>query len=195
MPGRDVMKWRKRVKRDLINAMGGKCIKCGYSTCKAAMHFHHVNPALKEHTIARLLTNPMRWGIIRNEAMKCVLLCNRCHSELHAGLWYLHDIEWSYPKFIEKQPKVQERDCPECGKAFQTRYGKFCSLKCAAIHRGRMEEKIDWPDRVTLESMLVASSRTDVARRLGVSDAAVRKREKKLGISLSRRRGPIPIPR
>ena len=58
---------------------------CGYSRNPGALHFHHVDPSRK-----RMELNARGAGVaierLRNEALKCVLLCANCHAEVEAGL-------------------------------------------------------------------------------------------------------------
>lgn len=78
---------RRRIKLQAIEYKGGKCIKCGYNHCIEALVFHHIDPAQKDMKIGSGRT--FGWERIRKELDKTILLCNRCHSELHAGLWLL----------------------------------------------------------------------------------------------------------
>lgn len=70
-----------QVKQQCVDYLGGKCIVCGYSRCNAALDFHHRNPAEKD----KFRDN---WSFEHNkpELDKCVLVCARCHREIHAGL-------------------------------------------------------------------------------------------------------------
>lgn len=63
--------------------MGGKCEVCGYKECAAAMDFHHVDPLHKDFTISQRMTS---FDAIKQELDKCVLLCSRCHREVHEGM-------------------------------------------------------------------------------------------------------------
>lgn len=58
------------------------CAICGYNKCDAALDFHHVNPEDKKFYISNkaLLSDKN----IAEELNKCILLCCRCHREIHA---------------------------------------------------------------------------------------------------------------
>lgn len=74
---------RRRVRDTLIQEAGGKCARCDYSRCVAALQFHHLDPTTKSFELSKLSTSVER---ARDEAKKCILLCANCHAEEHAGL-------------------------------------------------------------------------------------------------------------
>jgi hypothetical protein len=80
-----VSKYRKNTKIRTLEVYGGKCIICGYNRYHGALHFHHVNPELKEFGLSCK-------GITRSkekvdaELKKCVLVCANCHAEIEAGI-------------------------------------------------------------------------------------------------------------
>ncbi len=78
-------KMRRHRKGLLIQMLGGNCQICGYSRrCNPAYDFHHRDPAKKSFEIT---TGLMRqWEEVVAEARKCVVLCKRCHAEVHDGL-------------------------------------------------------------------------------------------------------------
>ena len=61
---------------------GGKCSKCRYDKNLKALHFHHLNPADKEHELGIGDLNKSLVKL-RKEANKCILLCACCHAEEH----------------------------------------------------------------------------------------------------------------
>ena len=78
---------RRAVKRILVEEAGGRCARCGYDRCAAALHFHHLQPARKAFSLGgggtvRALSR------LRSEARKCVLLCANCHAEIEAGVGF-----------------------------------------------------------------------------------------------------------
>lgn len=79
-----MLRRKRRVRRALVEAAGGRCAVCGYDRCIQNLHFHHVDPARKclelgSHqgvSLARFL----------EELEKCLLLCANCHGEVEAQL-------------------------------------------------------------------------------------------------------------
>ena len=58
---------------------------CGYDTCQAALHFHHVDPSTKSFGLAKAgITRAI--DEIRREAEKCILVCSNCHAEIESGV-------------------------------------------------------------------------------------------------------------
>lgn len=57
-----------------------KCAKCGYDKFYA-IDFHHLNPSVKDFTIA---SNPRKsMKSLMTELDKCIPLCSNCHREFH----------------------------------------------------------------------------------------------------------------
>jgi DNA-binding CsgD family transcriptional regulator/DNA-directed RNA polymerase subunit RPC12/RpoP len=75
---------RRTVKRILVAEAGGRCARCGYDQCIAALQFHHLDPSTKSFTVS---SNGVTRSIerARQEARKCILLCANCHAEVEAG--------------------------------------------------------------------------------------------------------------
>ncbi len=80
---KSVVDWRRRTKVKLVEYKGGKCKVCDYNKSYKALEFHHLEPEKKDFTISG-----KSWSFerLKKEADKCVLLCNRCHVEIHEGL-------------------------------------------------------------------------------------------------------------
>ncbi|HEY1457597.1 MAG TPA: hypothetical protein VGF15_03665 [Solirubrobacteraceae bacterium] len=98
-----VVRRRRKVKRILVAEMGGCCKLCGYSSCPAALEFHHLDPDVKQFGIAQ---KGMARSIerLRTEVLKCVLLCANCHAEVEAGF------PRASPCFSEHLPSLQDSD-------------------------------------------------------------------------------------
>ena len=58
------------------------CAKCsekrGY-----CLDFHHIDPSIKDETIARMTSNKSNIQDIIKETEKCIVLCANCHREFH----------------------------------------------------------------------------------------------------------------
>lgn len=83
-------KRRKELRERAVAHLGGSCRICGYDKCPSAFDFHHINAMEKDFNISAKMTS---WEAIEKELKKCVLLCARCHREVHDGLHpgYLED--------------------------------------------------------------------------------------------------------
>lgn len=80
-----VSRRRRKVKDILVAEAGGKCVLCGYSRHSAALQFHHRDPSTKAFGLGvRGITRSL--ARLREEALKCDLLCANCHAEVEAGL-------------------------------------------------------------------------------------------------------------
>lgn len=172
----NVKRWRANTKKKLIEAFGGSCNKCGYDLCPDALDLHHRDEKEKSFGLGSAMARPRKWSLIVEEAKKCVLLCCRCHRELHAGCWDLSKIGIVTPVFAEETELQPTGICPICETAV---YGTItCSRSCAAVKRA----KIAWPNKHELVELKKRMNRVKIAEMFGVSEMAVRKREKKYGI-------------
>ena len=73
---------RRKQKLELFEYKGGKCERCGYNKpIMAAYAFHHLDPSKKEYEIS---SNTRSFAKAKKEVDKCILLCVRCHAEVHA---------------------------------------------------------------------------------------------------------------
>jgi len=169
-----VTKWRRRIKRRAVAYLGGKCKRCGYNGCVAAMCFHHVSG--KTFRIGS--GSGRSWKRIKAELDRCTLLCLNCHAEKH----YIEvdprieneqdgDITlWAEAERAPKHPPP-ESQCMDC-EAPVTRQAMRCR-SCAAKMR---PPKIRWPSVATLQKRVGRHGYEAVGRKLGVSGNAVRKR-------------------
>ena len=73
-----------------------------------ALQFHHLDPNKKDFAISKV--GAWAWHRLVKELDKCVLLCNRCHTEVHAGVEDLRD--YLTPEEIEVAAKAAEDDGP-----------------------------------------------------------------------------------
>jgi hypothetical protein len=76
---------KQRVMRDRMRTyLGGKCSKCGYNICNAALEVHHLDPSKKDPTFHS--GSGWSWSRVEKELQGCILLCSNCHREEHAGI-------------------------------------------------------------------------------------------------------------
>jgi hypothetical protein len=66
-----------------IARLGGKCQRCGYSKCLAALTFHHPNDDKEGEGVVAFYEGPLDKFL--SEVDKCELLCFNCHMEEHWG--------------------------------------------------------------------------------------------------------------
>lgn len=175
-----VQKWRQDTKERIINAMGGECQCCGYKKCHSGLCLHHIDRTKKELSFGAMRANPKKWVTVIKELQNCILICVRCHAEIHEGITQLPE---NYAKFdtrytVYKLDVGRRDNCPICNK-LKPIWNTTCSLKCAGKHRYR----VNW-DEVNLNDLLNVQklSCTKISDMLGVSDRAVAKRAIKLGI-------------
>lgn len=186
-----VSRKRKTLKKDLVEYKGGKCEKCGYNKCVAAMDFHHKDPKEKDFGLSSN-GNTQSWKKLTEEADKCLLLCANCHRELHAELNGYIDIRTDIRKQTyktikkesapsrQKQPK-QYNKCKTCNKNTYNKH--YCCDKCSKL----ANRKADRPGKEELIEILRKNNWTKTAKMFGVTDNAVRKWAKTYGINTNRK--------
>lgn len=78
------MKEQYQRKKETVNKIKENqcCAKCGDSR-GYVLDFHHVDPSIKENTIARMTSNNYRLDKTLDEIKKCIVLCANCHREFH----------------------------------------------------------------------------------------------------------------
>lgn len=82
---------RKELRERAVAYLGGKCTICGYDKCPSGFDFHHLSSIEKDFNISSKMTS---WEAIEKELKKCILVCCRCHREIHDGL---------HPGFLEDE--------------------------------------------------------------------------------------------
>jgi len=75
------MQRRWRIKRTIVEMMGGKCSICGYNKCINALEFHHKGKE-KDAAIFELIKNSSEQNVLK-EVQRCILVCANCHREAH----------------------------------------------------------------------------------------------------------------
>ena len=78
------VKSRYKERKDFVNEIKNecKCLKCGESR-PYTLDFHHMDPSIKDKSIARMTSNNNKMEDIQKEIEKCIVLCANCHREFH----------------------------------------------------------------------------------------------------------------
>lgn len=173
---KNVIKHIKKRKTDLINVLGNKCCICGFDKFQEALEFHHVNPEEKELKLSANMMVALDRQI--KEARKCVLVCANCHRGIHAGYYQIPD---NYQQFFNEEQAqylLQQNEeikhgkkhyCQRCGKILSTN-ASYC-VECSHI----MQQKVDRPNREELKQLIRTQPFTQIAKKYGVTDNAIRK--------------------
>ena len=72
---------QQALKKKAVEYKGGKCQRCGYCKCQAALEFHHLDPLEKEFSLGSQKSSSFQ--SVKDELDKCALLCSNCHREVH----------------------------------------------------------------------------------------------------------------
>jgi hypothetical protein len=177
-----------RLKRRLLKAglLEDRCYNCGikeWMDNPLSLHLDHINGENTDNRLANLR-----------------LLCPNCHSQTStycrgkASLIIQETDDEAYlvprsviPKQL-KPPKEPQLRPPVmckgdgCGKMLKQSPTGYCA-SCHNKHFAKPHpEKIIWPDKDTLNKFIWSKPMRDLAKDLGVSDTAIRKRCRKYGI-------------
>ncbi len=177
--------WRQKAREYLAVAFGGKCTICGYDKVISALDYHHVDPKSKDSMLSTAMRNGYAWKRVVEEARKCTLVCCRCHREIHAGVTKLPK---NHAKFNEEYSdiiKLKEREydvCPMCnGEKLKLR--DFCSSECSSLNQTKFVVT-----KNELKELVSTTPFTRIGEKFGVSDNAIRKRCRKLGVKIPKRK-------
>ena len=72
---------RAELKQKGIEHLGGKCIECGYNKCIDGLDFHHPDPTKKDPDFSKKCETT--WAKMKAKIKGCIVICCRCHRELH----------------------------------------------------------------------------------------------------------------
>jgi len=160
-----VIRWRKRLKSKLVAAMGGKCQCCGYDKCQEALEFHHIDPSKKEFSFGAVRAAPKRLEVISDELEKCILVCSNCHKEIHTGMTRVPE---NYAK-IDRSVLLSEYDLRKQTKK------QTSIIKAIPADRRKIFLSQDQLNELLVE---LDGNKSALARHLGVTETAIRKRLK-----------------
>lgn len=148
---------RRKIKIRAVEYKGGKCEKCAYDKCISALEFHHPEPDGKDFSISN---GSYGWESVKREIEKCVLLCCRCHREIHDA-WVQEALKTN----IEEKRVLSERRKKKREELFSNSQN---------VVSNSSPKKIDWPDKEELSRLIETIPITSIARQFGVSHMSVR---------------------
>lgn len=160
---------KRHLRLSHIERRGGKCSVCGYNKCIASLAFHHRDPSKKEYGFSKAFK--MSTEVLEKELEKCDLVCHNCHSEIHFDeKSYMADVSWFRSVVMVEKEEIP---CKQCKQAFQPKYkvSKFCCKDCREQHF-RENSVYPW----NFVELVGLFGRSEIARRLGVSQRAVAKK-------------------
>ena len=149
---------RDNIKKRLLekNLLKYECAHCSISDWNEkplSLHLEHINGVNNDHRIENLC-----------------LLCPNCHSQTSTYAGRNKKSKNPKPKSIRKiKPK---NHCIDCSKEI-TKVSTRCKSCAGKI---KQPTKISWPTNEVLLQMIEDSNYSQVGKKLGVSDNAVRKR-------------------
>ena len=159
---------KKRLIREGI--LEDKCAICGITMWheqKLSLHLDHINGKHNDNRLENLR-----------------LLCPNCHSltDTYAGK---NKRRKDKPVKVVRPPKIKvPQYCLDCGSIVKDGKTGYC-LKCKNKHQNYPRKtKIEWPSIDILAVMVWEKSVLVLAKELGVSDNAIRKRCRRAGIKL-----------
>jgi len=150
----------------MVQAMGGKCQCCGYCRSLNALELHHIDPREKELTFGKIRASPKSFDKIIQELKKCILVCSNCHREIHDGI---RELPENYEK-LDETVMVSEYEL--------RRRVKQQTPMIKKVKEDR--RKIFLTDTELLDMLKTQfdNNKSALARHLGVSEAAIRKKVK-----------------
>ena len=77
---------RKREYRNYIQLLrSAPCACCGNQYHYLMMDFHHLDRSKKEIAVSDAISRGWSLSRIKKEIDKCIIMCKRCHTEVHHG--------------------------------------------------------------------------------------------------------------
>ncbi len=197
---------RRKLKLKAIEYKGGQCTQCGYSKCVASLQFHHLDPTKKDFQIGGTLRS---WLKLKVELDKTILLCANCHGEHHYKDVIQNSLKQETEVRLVTPARVPSKcgtvahyikgcRCSLCREANAKRHRDYV-LKCKGKSQtveysgckvvGEREKDlhtsvryVDWPSDEELKALIWVKPATSVAKEIGVSSVAIKKRCKLRGI-------------
>ena len=177
--------WRKKARVILAEAFNSKCGICDYNKTIGVLNYNHLDPNKKSLQISTAMREGYSWSKIVSEARKCVLICCRCHREIHLGIT---EMPKNCVRFNEKYKNAMQVKTIEYNKCYcskrKNKLRKYCSCKC----RDNANIKFVVTKSI-LQKLINSKTYVAIGKEFDVTDTCIRKRCKKLGIHRQKRAG------
>lgn len=152
------------------------CIRCNYIKVNMPIEaWLHMIPVIKEAKLKLLFEN---WRCADNSEKEWNLIRKEKREKNNP----------KPPKIIRPKRQIVEKIetiCPECNckfylypYKFKLREKHYCSISCSNKNR----EQFNWPSKEELEKLVLEKSIIKISKELGVSNSAIKKHCKKVGI-------------
>lgn len=174
-----VKRWRRKTKSRMCKAFDDKCCICKNTFPPEVFDFHHIDPSEKVFGLGGLRANAKSWKKVVIELRKCVMMCANCHRLTHSqglkipkGAKRFNEVYTDY-----KRSQRRIRFCSACRGEIDRHNKEYCSQEC--YNKSKRKFKLSSKE---LEKLVWEKPSVHIAKQFGVSDVAVAKRCKKLGI-------------
>ncbi len=131
----------------------------------------------------------VKWDTLMNEASKCILVCCRCHREIHEGMHDLSKLKYNvdFEKIKDCFKRIRKENvCLGCGTKTYNKY--YCSIKCNA----ESQERIKWDDEQLINMYVKKKICVNkLCSIFNLSYNAIKKRLKKLKVFKQIKSGSI----
>lgn len=190
--------WRKTIKNYIVEAFGGECQCCKRKFDNCCYDLHHLNPNEKDFVISTHQYNGAKsWLKIRDEVIKCCLVCVNCHRLIHNNIiksptentfnndyydWNLTEYKQVNKDLIPIDDSIQDHLCPQCGQWKARKEAKLCG-QCAHKFQKKFEVS-----REELKQLIRDLPFTKIGEIFGVSDNAIRNRCKTYNLPTSKKK-------
>jgi hypothetical protein len=99
---------------DTTKAMYG-CARCR-TFDRIVLEFHHLDPSVKDETVALMVRKRTPWGVIQTEIRKCIVVCSNCHKRIHHELRATDPDYERIPLLPLDHPLLKDTSLPDEGR-------------------------------------------------------------------------------
>ena len=100
--GKDIVEYRKRIKKALVKGFGGACQVCKQEFPEFIFDFHHLNPKEKSFGLGCASTTRAK-SSYADEAKKCIMVCSHCHRYIEYANLDISNLESGFNEEVYYQ--------------------------------------------------------------------------------------------